>query len=478
MSSKLFYFFSRGLILFLTPVILILLSFVWALTTPELHQTTLARSNIYPRISQASRKLKIATTKDPRFFDLVLVSLNNQVINPGWIQNFSERNIVNFTLWLKGDKDKLQFYFPIKDLEGSLSNEMDRQIQELINSKNSRVCSQKESIEIKNKGFNLFEKICIPEKVYQKKQSFSAFLLEDKTKNTSLISFVTDEKLNINQNEYSVDLINNSSFWQTFRDFTIFVRTSFWYILGILVLLYGGLLFWAWRLKMYVLREARFLGWSVVTSTLLVVITTLVFVSLSGFLSKYIDNFLDTNILNNQIYTLISELFLRIIFNLFLISIIISLVVLFWVLATWFGEKFLKFSNYDSKNQKLKDHSIDYSNGKNETIDSQFHRMRNSPIEPAPMYQNPLPQVNINYYPIANSASNQTIANPSSLENSTYSPSPKTFQNITDKPSASIENQPNISTSEKPPFTNQPETQKPSEPLISSKSKPDSKTWF
>jgi hypothetical protein len=169
-----------NLFIWISSVSIVLYSIAFVLPNSTLHTQKLVQSNFYENVVSS---LKPTTNGDASFVNqgvgyIIANSLISDTVTTTWLKGVVETNIVTTSRWLVGDTENWEFYLPVRDIESSLSKNIDTKTSEFISQNQSKItpCSLNQAESIRTNGFDLSKDFCLPIEVKEGTKSLSEFL--------------------------------------------------------------------------------------------------------------------------------------------------------------------------------------------------------------------------------------------------------------------------------------------------------------
>lgn len=401
---RLLYKIVSSVSMWLSPIILIVISISFTLTNATMHKSTLRGSDFYNKLSNELQTNKITSADlDKGFSSILLTSVFSDLATPGWLQNLFERNIDNTANWLDGKEQNWVIYMPTKEIEVSVSNKLDAQTKDIAKNFNSdiRECSNDEATKIQREGFDLQGSFCLPKEVKNGNQTISQFLEvsgQNVQNSTYLNSIVRNNSLNPFSDQIKAENVfasySNGSdilgFANKVRDGFLAIKRAVPYLVAVLLILLVAQVLLARLNNRKVTHEIRhYLFYTVVGTFSL---GCLIILSLGGtiLLTTTVQRYLLPSIGSQQLVYLLALEVVKFAFNLISIAIWIALGMIFVYLTIIFFEKSTLVINAREKNQKYKQRSAIIGSD-NRTLDGQFHSildenpsLLNKPSAPQP----------------------------------------------------------------------------------------------
>jgi hypothetical protein len=238
-----------NLFIWISSVSIVLYSIAFVLPNSTLHTQKLVQSNFYENVVAS---LKPTTNGDASFVNqglstILVNSLIGDTITPTWLKGVVETNILTTSRWLVGETENWEFYLPVRDVEASLSKNLDTKTSEFIKENQSKItpCSLNQAESIRTNGFDLSKDFCLPIEVKEGTKSLSDFLGANQiSTSTGLLNRVI-KGLNLNSsgeiqvvNDFSQNANNNQKQLigtiNSVRNGFVFLRNSV-FIVGILI---------------------------------------------------------------------------------------------------------------------------------------------------------------------------------------------------------------------------------------------------
>jgi hypothetical protein len=375
-------------VIWIAPFIFILGSMVFALPDGDLHKRTLSNSDFYSRLSEELRASEIEVSNGQIGFGTILYgTILKDIATSGWLKNFAEQNIDNFTQWLDGDVDEWVLYIPIQDVQLSASRQIDQEIVALQEEYGDQLqtCSAGQAETLRVERFSLNNEFCIPESVQNGEQTLTEFLqisdqdvetgefLDNLVRNNPLSS--TGESFRLDDFEYYT-LPREQFFDQIniLRDGFLLLQGVYVYVLLGLIALFATLLIVAKIAGRSVGTELRrFLFY---TSLGIFTLSAIVILFLGGtvYFTSIIQNFLLPGFATNAIVTMISFEAVKFGFNLVSYAFWIGVVMITVNFFLQYADNTGLFSDTADKNKSIEKFQQNQSSnpGGVNTFDSQF----------------------------------------------------------------------------------------------------------
>ena len=394
--------------MWLSPIILIVVSLSFTLTNATMHKSTLRGSDFYNKLSNELQTNKLSTADlDKGFSSILLSSVFSDLATPGWLQNLFERNIDNTANWLDGKEQNWVIYVPTKEIEVSISNKLDAQTKDAAKNfgNDIRECNSDEATKIQREGFDLQGNFCLPKEVKNGNQTISQFLEvsgQNVQNSTYLNSIVRNNSLNPFSDQIKADNVFGSysnggdilGFANKVRDGFLAIKKAVPYLAVLLLILLAAQVLLARINNRKITHEIRhYLFYTVVGTFSL---GCLIILSLGGtiLLTTTLQRYLLPSIGSQQLVYLIALEVVKFAFNLISLAVWIALGMICAYLTLIFFEKSTLVINAREKNQKYKQRSA-IIGGDNRTLDGQFHSILDE--NPSLLNKSSKPQpININ----------------------------------------------------------------------------------
>jgi hypothetical protein len=394
--------------MWLSPIILVVISLSFTLTNATMHKSTLRGSDFYNKLSNELQTNNLtAQDLDKGFSSILLSSVFSDLATPGWLQNLFERNIDNTANWLEGREENWVVYMPTKEIEVTVSNKIDAQTRDAITNFGGQIreCSDGETTKIQREGFDLQGDFCLPKEVKDGNQTLSQFLEvsgQNVQNSTYLNSIVRNNSLNPFSDQVKAENIFGSyanggdilGFANRIRDGYLAVKSATPYLIALLLILLVAQVLLARLNNRKITHETRhYLFYTVVGTFSL---GCLIILSFGGtiLLTSTLQRFLLPSIGSEQLIYLIALEVVKFTFNLISIAVWVSLAMIFVYLTIIFFEKSTLVINTREKNNKYKQRSAIIGSD-NLTLDGQFKSILNE--NPSILNKTPSPvQTDIN----------------------------------------------------------------------------------
>jgi len=378
---KILFRICKTIVVILAPLIIVLSSILLTLPNASVHKNSLKNSDFYNKLSQELKNTNSDFDLKNGFLNILVLSSIKDLASPGWLQNLAEKNIDLTSKWLGGENSDWTFYLPTQDLNNSVQKNIDQQTKEISTKNTIPVCSKAVSEGIKREGFDLNKELCLPEEVSKGQTTLTDYLgfkdspkkqqdaLSTIVKNNSIDSQTESFKVKDNALETNLDTVRIVN---KLRDNFLYIRSFVPFLLSGLLALTLITLVLARLAGKKLLKEIRGLLWVIATSTFVTVICVLCFFGVSSYLTSSLNNLLLPGIASSQVINLVLLQFIRFIFDLLYIALVIIGAMIGINLVTLLIEKILNSRHVEKKNTRLQGWSGDPK--QTQTLDGHFKK--------------------------------------------------------------------------------------------------------
>jgi hypothetical protein len=391
--SKLLSNFSIWLI----PIVLVIASLGLNLGNAEMHKNSLKSNDFYTKLSNELKSSEVNEENVKLGFSSIIIStLAEDLITPGWLQNLSENNIDEVTGWLNGDEQGLVFYLPNKEIEDAVAKSLDAKTKEATENLSDEIptCTVDAGEALKREGISLDANFCLPESVKNGEQSLSEFIGisgEDANDSEFLNKLIRNNPLTpLNDRIKATDLPENNRLRNIFVNQINTVRSSYIFLNSNVIYLFGlvaGLFILSLIIakisnKQMIYELKRLLLYSGVGTVSLAAIIILM---LGGtlYFSSLIPNIILPGFGTSQLNNLVAFEAVKFLFNILSSAVWIALSMIAIYLVLLFTHNNETFAKTGKKNKELKENynSKFLKPQQNDTFDSEFrNKIYSQPI--------------------------------------------------------------------------------------------------
>jgi hypothetical protein len=354
-------------VIWIAPFIIVLSSIIFTLPDGQMHKRTLANSNFYDQLSEELQNSEIQIENGQIGFGTILYgTVLKDLATSGWLKNFSETNIDNFTNWLSGDVEAWVLYVPVQDVELSAASQIDQQVASLEEQygDNLPVCSEGQAETLRVERFSLNNEFCIPETVKNGEESLTEFLgiTEEDTKTGEFLEkLVRNNPLNNTSSNFKLDdfeyyTLPRQQFFDNLnllRDGFLFVRSYLVYILIFVAAAFAALLIISKLVGKKASTEfRRFLFY---TSIGIFTLSAAIILFLGGtiYFTSIVQNFLLPGFTTSTIITLIAFEAVKFGFNIVSYAFWAGVIMITLNFFLQYADSTGLFSDTDEKNQNI-----------------------------------------------------------------------------------------------------------------------------
>jgi hypothetical protein len=376
----------HNIVVWVAPILLVLTSIVLALPQAQLHKSTLASGDFYPKLSA---ELNPENNSDYalNLQSIVLRSVFEGLANETWLKDVFERNVDQIVGWLDGDNENLELYLPNDQIEENIKSNINDQVSTLIEQKGSEIkpCNEFDSNNIREIGFRLNGDFCLPPSVLSGQENLLSYmgLDDDNINNNFLDSFFRNNQLKDDTiSPTRLDNENNIAVVLTYlgyiRDFNLAVKNNLLVIwLVFLILVSASIILSRYSGKTY-LGQLQRLTIIIGINTISICVFLLLIIGGTNYLTNSISGLIFPGIISSELNNLIILKVLHISFNFLLFALVTSVVLIGIRIAISVMKSSGVIANKTHKNNKIASHlpNID----KNYTHDGQFKKELNQKI--------------------------------------------------------------------------------------------------